>query len=209
MAVREGLRRWGKTRHCKDMDIFAPDVVICVKDASVRAVLQAVLPSCRVVSADVYECDGAEEALFVGVKDSVFLKAFSGFKEADIFELPLRLGALLDRLNAVQRRVGQSGSNDPVYIGSYPLDAVQGVLVKDEENPVILTEKERDILLALAACRGEALSRSALLSQVWGYAEGLETHTLETHIYRLRQKIEVDPAKPEILLTDGDGYCLV
>jgi DNA-binding response OmpR family regulator len=80
-------------------------------------------------------------------------------------------------------------------------------------DEIRLTEKERDILLCLLAAKaqgegGGAVERRALLDRVWGYAETVETHTLETHIYRLRQKIEMDPASPQYLLTDGTGYRL-
>jgi DNA-binding response OmpR family regulator len=71
-----------------------------------------------------------------------------------------------------------------------------------------LTEKERDILLALLEASGQRVERRDMLEKVWGYASGVETHTLETHVYRLRQKMEIDPAKPVIVLTDGDGYRL-
>lgn len=78
-----------------------------------------------------------------------------------------------------------------------------------------LTEKEVDILVHLAAA-GEAVGREALLEEVWGYNQGVSTHTLETHIYRLRQKIENDPETPTILKTgplagevNGSGYYVV
>jgi DNA-binding response OmpR family regulator len=72
-----------------------------------------------------------------------------------------------------------------------------------------LTEKERDVLSVLLAARGAAVARDDLLDRVWGFVPGVETHTLETHIYRLRQKLETDPADPVILTTDGDGYRLI
>lgn len=73
-----------------------------------------------------------------------------------------------------------------------------------------LTEKETALLEILVKAKGEAVHRDILLQNVWRYAPDVETHTLETHIYRLRQKIEDDPANPMIVVThdDGDGYYL-
>ena len=79
----------------------------------------------------------------------------------------------------------------------------------EQEGDIELTDKEAALLLALLnAGLGEITERSVLLKQVWGYGEGLETHTLETHIYRLRQKLEENPAEPKILMTADNGYYL-
>ncbi len=94
-----------------------------------------------------------------------------------------------------------------VQIGLYQFDSA-GLTLRDDLRLLRLTEKERDILLALLDAPGRRIDRREMLEKVWGYASGVETHTLETHIYRLRQKIETDPAKPVIVLTDGDGYRL-
>ena len=77
---------------------------------------------------------------------------------------------------------------------------------KKTQQKLKLTDKERDILLTLIGAGGQPVTRQALLDEVWAYAPGVETHTLETHIYRLRQKIEADPADPRIVLTDDAGY---
>ena len=71
-----------------------------------------------------------------------------------------------------------------------------------------LTDKEQDILMCLHQNQDQHVDRQRLLDLVWGYADGVETHTLETHIYRLRQKIETDPTKPNFLMTDEHGYYL-
>jgi DNA-binding response OmpR family regulator len=76
-------------------------------------------------------------------------------------------------------------------------------------NKVRLTEKETAILRFLYRAGQKSISREVLLQEVWGYNSGVTTHTLETHIYRLRQKIEKDAAMPEILVTEAGGYKLV
>ena len=70
-----------------------------------------------------------------------------------------------------------------------------------------LTDKEAAILSHLLAADG-VVGRDELLAGVWGYGEGVDTHTVETHVYRLRQKIEDDPAQASVLLTEAGGYRL-
>jgi DNA-binding response OmpR family regulator len=71
-----------------------------------------------------------------------------------------------------------------------------------------LTEKEGAILARLARAKGAAVPKEVLLRDVWGYNPGVTTRTLETHIHRLRRKIEADPARPRVLLTEQGGYRL-
>ncbi len=71
-----------------------------------------------------------------------------------------------------------------------------------------LTEKEAAILLRLAQARGGIITKAALLADVWGYGPNVSTRTLETHIHRLRRKIEADPRRPLKLLTEDGGYRL-
>ena len=84
------------------------------------------------------------------------------------------------------------------------------MLIDDEHNKKIrLTEKETSILKYLYRAGEKAIGRDQLLGEVWGYNAGVTTHTLETHVYRLRQKIERDPSQAEILVTEPGGYRLV
>ena len=117
----------------------------------------------------------------------------------------VRIGTLLSRLASPSRRalMGVLG------FGPYRLDLAYATLTRDDGETIVLTEKERDILMRLHAAAGGIIDRNALLDAVWGYADGVETHTLETHIYRLRRKIETDPADPRHLVTEGAGYRLV
>jgi DNA-binding response OmpR family regulator len=93
-------------------------------------------------------------------------------------------------------------------MGAYRLDRYQGLFYGLEDNVVKLTEKEVSLLVLLYEAGGDTVARDVILDAVWQYAESVETHTLETHIYRLRQKIEADPANPEFLCTGEQGYYL-
>ena len=83
------------------------------------------------------------------------------------------------------------------------------MLVNPKGNKVRLTEKETAILRYLYRAGQRPVSREVLLQEVWGYNSGVTTHTLETHIYRLRQKVERDASTPSILVTEGGGYKLI
>jgi DNA-binding response OmpR family regulator len=121
---------------------------------------------------------------------------------------PFRLGVLLARLRAQLRTHEQS--EDAVFtIGPYSFRPSAKLLqAEDGKKKVRLTEKETAILKFLYRAKDHVVGRDTLLGEVWGYNAGVTTHTLETHIYRLRQKIERDPAAAEILLTERGGYRL-
>ena len=72
----------------------------------------------------------------------------------------------------------------------------------------LLTEKETAILARLARARGEVVARDVLLREIWGYSPAVDTHTLETHIHRLRRKIEDASGPPKFLLSAPSGYRL-
>lgn len=115
-----------------------------------------------------------------------------------------RIGQILDRLGG---RNSAASSAVNVQVGPYLFDSANLTLTEGART-IRLTEKERDILVALLQAPDRRIGRRDMLGKVWGYASGVETHTLETHVYRLRQKLESDPARPVLLLTDGDGYAL-
>jgi len=126
----------------------------------------------------------------------------------DYVTKPFRLGVLLARLRAHMRQHEQS--EDAVFtIGPYNFRPSAKILIESEtEKKVRLTEKETAILKYLFRAGGKVVPRQTLLNEVWGYNAGVTTHTLETHVYRLRQKIEADPSKAAILLTEPGGYRL-
>ena len=126
----------------------------------------------------------------------------------DYIAKPFRLNVLLARLRAQLRQHEQS--EDAVFtIGPYTFQPAQKILVDSEEKKVRLTEKETAILKYLYRAGDKVVSRDTLLGEVWGYNAGVTTHTLETHVYRLRQKIEADPSNARLLVTEPGGYKLV
>jgi DNA-binding response OmpR family regulator len=127
----------------------------------------------------------------------------------DYITKPFRLGVLLARLRAQLRQFEQS--EDAVFtIGPYTFRPSAKMLVEEAKNrKVRLTEKETAILKYLYRVGSKVVGRDVLLGEVWGYNAGVTTHTLETHVYRLRQKIERDPSNAEILVTEPGGYRLV
>jgi len=118
-------------------------------------------------------------------------------------QYPFRLGRILQKLE----RLFADDAQDTIAIGPYLFKPFQ-MMITHEGEAIRLTEKERDILMRLYREKGGYVTRQALLDDVWQYADTVETHTLETHIYRLRQKVEKDPANPALVMTDDDGYYL-
>ena len=125
----------------------------------------------------------------------------------DYVSKPFRFGVLLARIRA-QLRQHEHSDSAVFEIGHYVFTPSQKLLVDSEGSKVRLTEKESSILRFLYRA-SKSVSREILLSEVWGYNSGVTTHTLETHIYRLRRKIERDPSRPELLVTGTSGYKLV
>lgn len=126
----------------------------------------------------------------------------------DYIAKPFRLNELLARMRAQLR--GYDSSEDAIFkIGPYLFRPSAKQLHDPARNKRIrLTEKEAAILKFLYRAGGRPVPRNVLLNDVWGYNSNVTTHTLETHIYRLRQKIEPNPAETRILLTEAGGYRL-
>ncbi|MEE9545138.1 MAG: response regulator transcription factor [Rhodospirillales bacterium] len=126
----------------------------------------------------------------------------------DYVTKPFRMGVLLARLRAHIRQ--HERSDDAILtIGPFTFQPSAKLLVDNETNrKVRLTDKETAILKYLYRSGDRVVGRDVLLDEVWGYNAGVTTHTLETHVYRLRQKIERDPSNAEILLTEPGGYRL-
>jgi DNA-binding response OmpR family regulator len=126
----------------------------------------------------------------------------------DYVAKPFKFAVLLARIRAQLRQHEQS--EDAVFtIGPYSFRPAMKMLVDEDGKKVRLTEKETNILKFLYRATDGVVGREVLLHEVWGYNAGVTTHTLETHIYRLRQKIEPDPSNARLLVTESGGYRLV
>ncbi|MEL0114559.1 MAG: response regulator transcription factor, partial [Rickettsiales bacterium] len=128
----------------------------------------------------------------------------------DYVTKPFKLAVLLARIRA-QLRQHERSAEEIFNIGPYSFRPFTKMLIDPEYNDrkIRLTEKETAILMYLFRAGERVISRDRLLNEVWGYDSGVTTHTLETHVYRLRQKIERDPSNAEILVTEPGGYRLV
>ena len=125
----------------------------------------------------------------------------------DYVTKPYKFAVLLARIRAQLRSAEQSEA--AVYrLGAYEFRPAAKMLLDSQAKKIRLTEKETNILKYLYRAGEKPVSREELLAEVWGYNAGVTTHTLETHVYRLRQKIETDPANAKLLLTEAGGYRL-
>lgn len=126
----------------------------------------------------------------------------------DYVSKPFRFAVLLARIRTQLRQ--HEASEDAVFtIGRYVFRPGSKLLLAPKGNKIRLTEKETAILRYLYRANLQPVSREVLLAEVWGYNSGVTTHTLETHVYRLRQKIEDDAARPSMLVTEAGGYKLI
>ncbi|MGB0410382.1 MAG: response regulator transcription factor [Pikeienuella sp.] len=125
----------------------------------------------------------------------------------DYITKPFKFPVLLARIRAQLRQHEQS--EDAVFtIGPYTFRPSVKMLTDEAGKKIRLTEKETNILKFLYRANDQVVARDILLHEVWGYNAGVTTHTLETHIYRLRQKIEPDPSNARLLVTESGGYRL-
>ena len=125
----------------------------------------------------------------------------------DYVTKPYKFAVLLARIRA-QLRDYEHSEGAIFRLGAYEFRPAAKLLLDEKGRKIRLTEKETNILKYLYRAGEKAVSREELLAEVWGYNAGVTTHTLETHVYRLRQKIEPDPANAKLLLTEAGGYKL-
>jgi DNA-binding response OmpR family regulator len=126
----------------------------------------------------------------------------------DYVTKPVRFAVLLARIRAHLRQFEQT--EDATFtIGRFTFRPSAKLLIDPRGQKIRLTEKETAILKYLYRAGEQPITREVLLHEVWGYNSGVTTHTLETHVYRLRQKIERDPSNAELLVTEGGGYKLM
>jgi DNA-binding response OmpR family regulator len=127
-------------------------------------------------------------------------------KPFSVSELMARVKAIFRRVESLEKRI-PDGSK-PLSVGPLKIDANgRQVQVNGESMP--LTAREFDLLLHFARHPGHVFSRAELLDRVWGYGHDGYEHTVNSHINRLRSKIEPDPSHPEMIVTVwGVGYKL-
>ena len=126
----------------------------------------------------------------------------------DYVAKPFKFAVLLARIRAQLRQ--HESSEDAIFtIGPYTFRPAHKLMTDARGQKIRLTDKETNILKYLYRSGDRVIGRDVLLHEVWGYNAGVTTHTLETHIYRLRQKIEPDPSQASLLVTESGGYKLV
>lgn len=149
-----------------------------------------------------------------GLKDCVDFQSAPGDSNLSIsdqdtqnadFVTPFYIGSLLKRIKVL---LDTSEKQETLAFCDHALDLVESCLQTPNGDKIRLTEKETALLEILHAANGKKIEGAELLKAIWGYADDTETHTVATHIYRLRQKIEPDPNTPELVITDETGYRL-
>jgi DNA-binding response OmpR family regulator len=125
----------------------------------------------------------------------------------DYVTKPFKFAVLMARIR-VQLRNAEQSEAAVFRLGPYEFRPSGKMLVDDGGKKIRLTEKETNILKYLYRAGEKPVPREELLAEVWGYNAGVTTHTLETHVYRLRQKIEPDPGNARLLVTEAGGYRL-
>jgi DNA-binding response OmpR family regulator len=118
---------------------------------------------------------------------------------------PLKMGVILDQVDAL---MSQSRYPDVINAGIYRLHRDSKAFFIEGESPVALSDRESTLMAELILAGDAGVSRDILLDVIWGFRADLETHALETQIYRLRQKIEGTPDNPKHIITIDGGYRL-
>lgn len=191
-------------------DLKQKNIIIFEKSALMRDKLRDAFehmnPSFQVDFRDHSEIDNfapdAHDIPFVLVTKGEEANANNTFKK---IEKPMKIGQLFDH---IVHQIKNLAQEHVISIGHYQLDLEQNHLLDDDEQIIRLTDIETRILKHLYSSGPVFTPRQELLEAIWGYGENIETHTLETHIYRLRQKIESDSSDPKIVMTDDKGYYL-
>lgn len=186
-TVRSGIRLDGLI-----LDVGLPDgdgrsLCQTLRDEGVRA------PILMLTSAD--SDDDTVRGLSAGANDYV--------------AKPFRLAVLMARLKA-QLRQFEASDDASFTVGVFEFKPAAKMLIDEAGGrKVKLTEKETQILKYLYRAGGKTVGRDVLLGEVWGYNADVTTHTLETHVYRLRQKIATEGEASSLIVTEPGGYRLV
>ncbi|MDG2299027.1 MAG: response regulator transcription factor [Planktomarina sp.] len=123
---------------------------------------------------------------------------------SDYIKKPFKFTDLLSRIDFLFQK-----PDDPkLFIGPYTFQPAMKLLLTESKEEIRLTEKETSMLLFLCHSKDYVVQRDTLLHEVWGYSADITTHTLETHVYRLRQKMKSGPGDTDLLVTEAGGYRL-
>jgi len=154
----------------------------------------------------VEEIGFTNKILFLKNGDSKEIASFEDFTDNHhVIEKPFRIQFFIKKIDFVLAKI--SGSSDVSYrIGPFVFFPENKVIKFNDQPDIDLTEKEVSILKCLLSHGKESVDREKLLKQVWNYNLGVTTHTLESHIYRLRQKLEADPSIPRLIISEGGGF---
>ena len=154
----------------------------------------------------VEEIGFTNKILFIKNSDSGEIPSFEDFtNNHHVIEKPFRVQFFIKKIDFVLAKI--SGSSDVSYtIGPFVFFPEKKVIKFDDQTNIELTEKEVSILKCLLSNGEEPVDRKKLLKQVWNYNLDVTTHTLESHIYRLRQKLETDPSIPRLIISEGGGF---
>ena len=162
------------------------------------------LKACRLVYAQNVKCP----ILLLIERDEISSTMFGqDARASDYIIKPFKFPILLARIN-IQLQKYEKSYDSAFSLGPYTFHPAMKILKTQDNNEIHLTEKETDILKFLYHTVEDVVPRNILLHEVWGYNNSVTTHTLETHIYRLRQKIERNPSVAELLVTEKGGYRL-
>ena len=162
------------------------------------------LEACRLIYAQNVKCP----IVLLTERDEIASTVFGqDARASDYIIKPFKFLILLARMN-IQLRKYEKLYDSTFTLGPYTFHPAMKMLKTHDNNEIHLTEKETDILKFLYHAVEDVVPRNILLHEVWGYNDSVTTHTLETHIYRLRQKIELNPGVAEFLVTEPGGYRL-
>ncbi|PZP53617.1 MAG: hypothetical protein DI586_10830, partial [Micavibrio aeruginosavorus] len=127
----------------------------------------------------------------------------------EVLPMPVRLGDLTDRVRYILSGRNRFARSSIVEFAGFTLSTEDGMMSDDKsDKQVRLTDKEKLMIVSLFEEPTKSLDRQGLLQKVWGYADTAETHTLETHLYRLRQKLEESLDAKDLIVTKDGIYTL-
>ena len=122
-----------------------------------------------------------------------------------VINKPFRFQHFMKKINILLAKL--SGENNVYHVvGPFVFFPKRKMIKTNDRKEIELTEKEVDILRCLLSTDEEIVDREKLLKQVWNYNLDVTTHTLDTHIYRLRQKLEKNPSIPRLIISEGGGF---